>query len=299
MAVENIRHSVAFGNYPGGNYMLIRDDGSVEVKNNKGITHSSSGSFYFDPDDKTLSIVTGLGNTIQVGQEVFGIGVNKTGSQIDDGTAVTMAGAQGNRPKMVPADAAVASGSTMVGVTTTDITNNAEGPVTVFGIVRGYNTTAVGGSGLPLYLLANDGGGLTSAAPTVRGQKHVWVATTLNDTINGSIFVNPIHDVNGEYSKVGATIKSLATGIETITTNTVVSGNQSTVLMNTSAGNVTATLQAASAEQGREFIFKCTEASNTATVSATDNIDGSASFTLALNAYQKVQSDGTTWWKIG
>ena len=226
MASENIKHTLVIGNRYGKT--TLEDDGDITLTGTAKInaTHinldhllfSSSpdgpdtdveGHVYWDGDDNTLKVITGLGNVIQLGHEVYGIGVNKTGAQLDNGTVVTMNGVQGNRPKMIKADASDASKSKMVGVLTADCANNAEGPVTTFGIVRGVNTSGWA-PGTVLYLKDDGTGGFTDTAPT--GNHYVWVATTLNQTNNGSIFVNPIHDLHLEYETDGGNFAALNIG---------------------------------------------------------------------------------------
>jgi hypothetical protein len=148
------------------------------------------GEVVWNTDDHTLDINTGFGNVVQVGQEVFGIGVNKTGSQVDDGKVVYLSGVQGNRPTMDYADARDEEKVQVVGIVTANIQNNEEGPVTTFGIVRGYDTSPYP-VGTKLYIASDATGDLTDTVPTGTSQV-VWMATTLNQTNNGDIFVYPI-----------------------------------------------------------------------------------------------------------
>jgi hypothetical protein len=148
------------------------------------------GEVDWNPDDHTLNINTGFGNVVQVGQEVFGIGVNKTGAQVDDGKVVYLSGVQGNRPTMDYADARDEEKVQIVGVVTANIADNQEGPVTTFGIVRGYDTSGYP-IGTKLYIAGDATGDLTDTVPSGTDQV-VWMASTLNQTVNGAIFVNPV-----------------------------------------------------------------------------------------------------------
>jgi hypothetical protein len=150
----------------------------------------SPGRMHWDEDDHTLSFNTGIGNEIQVGQEVWGIGVNKTGVTALDGSVVYASGVQGNRLAYDYADARVGVKCGFVGVVTASTENNAEGPVTTFGLVRGFDTTAWP-VGTKLYIAADDTGTLTSTPPS-KYDFRVWVATVTNQHITqGSIFVAP------------------------------------------------------------------------------------------------------------
>ena len=78
-----------------------------------------------------------------------------------------------------------------------------------------------------------------------------------------------------------------------------VTNQDHSILIDTSGDNVTVTLPA-SPTTGEIHFFKCTDATNTATVARNGkNIDGAASdFTLVLNECVAVQYDGTGWQKI-
>lgn len=83
--------------------------------------------------------------------------------------------------------------------------------------------------------------------------------------------------------------------------NTLVINSGTFQTINTTSGNVTLTLPAASASRGKVFAFKrITSASNTATVqrAGSDTVGGSTSFTLSLNQTVILQNDGTTDWKV-
>ena len=91
--------------------------------------------------------------------------------------------------------------------------------------------------------------------------------------------------------------------IETITTDTNLDDTHYTVLIDTGLGNVTATLPDATTCLGRIYYIKWITAANTAKYdSAGGNIDGTAAaagITLAAQYdCERVQSDGTQWWRL-
>lgn len=160
------------------------------------------GKFFYDSTDKTPACqLTGGQTTLQIGQEMHVRAVNKTGADIADGKVVYLSGAQGNRPTITLAINSSDAASHTLGVTTELIANNAEGYVTVFGAVRGFNTAGFT-AGDRLYL-SGTAGELTKTKPTGTASV-VEVATALNSTANGSIFVKvdgpshlaDLHDVN-------------------------------------------------------------------------------------------------------
>lgn len=249
MGVHNIRQELNVGNSPGGNYLRIDEDGHLHFVKNGVSNHVQ-----WDSDDKTLSITTGLGNVVQVGQEVFGVGVNKTGAQVDNGKVVYMSGVQGNRPTIDYADASDINKCQMVGVVTADISNNQEGPVTTFGVVRGFDTSGWS-EGTKLYLKTDGSGDLTDTAPDTANNHMIWVGTTLNSTNNGSLFVNPIHEphvripitmsmYDAQPARASETnwnggILSLATGqpLDSVPTNIVVTKGIGKIIVVVNAGS--------------------------------------------------------------
>lgn len=148
----------------------------------------TEGSVFWDPNDHTLAIRPDvLGSTLQVGQEMWVRVVNKTGSLIQDGTAVYVNGAQGNRPTITAAIATSSTADKTIGVVTSDIADNAEGLVTIIGTVHGYNTSSFT-TGDVLYLSGTTAGALTNVRPTAPTHA-VRVGYALNSTNNGSILV--------------------------------------------------------------------------------------------------------------
>lgn len=124
-----------------------------------------------------------------VGAELYVPVVNKTGATLTDGSVVYIGSAQGNRPTAVLARADAYSTSSIVGIVTADITDNAEGFVTTFGNVHGFNTSGFA-EGATLYLSPTNAGQLTSTVPATPNFV-VRVGIALNSTNNGTVYVHP------------------------------------------------------------------------------------------------------------
>lgn len=156
-----------------------------------GAVPTVAGAVYWNDNDKTLSMIVDVANgvTADITQESHIRVVNKTGSQINDGQVVYISGASGNRPEATLAKSDAIATSRIIGVATQNIADDAQGMVTTFGIVRGYNTSALV-AGDKLYLSAATAGLLTKTAPTSPNYL-VCVATALDATANGEIFVFP------------------------------------------------------------------------------------------------------------
>jgi hypothetical protein len=183
--------------------------GALQFKTDADPLLLTEGQVQWDETDHCLSFVTGLGNVIQIGQEDWCVSVNKTGGTAVDGEVVYFSGVQGNRPTYDYADARDGAKVSCVGVVTASTANNAEGPVTKQGMVRGFDTSAWA-AGTKLYIAADATGTLTSTPPT--GPDFViWVATVLNQhATQGIIFVSPRLDYGN-----GITLMDLFIGNET------------------------------------------------------------------------------------
>ncbi len=164
-----------------------------------GTEPTAERTLYWGEDDKTLNIVEDNGVIRQIGQEVGFRGVNKTGSQIDDGTPVYITGATGSRPEITPSDANIDGVS---GVATTDIANNATAQVTKFGIVRGIDTSPWA-EGTTLYL-SETAGQLTSTAPGIDADVVEVGEVLYQHANNGEILVD-IRSFKGVFNSLKLT----------------------------------------------------------------------------------------------
>ena len=173
-------------------------------------THSD-GRIHYDQTDKTLSVDIDSANGVelQVGQEEYIRAVNKTGAPIPNGSVVYISGAQGNRPTIALALGSDALAGKTIGVTTQAISDNAEGMITISGVVGGINTS-VFSAGDRLYLSGSVSGGLTATKPSAPNYA-IPVAWALNSTSSGKILVdirsaNKVQDIND------VTLSSVANG---------------------------------------------------------------------------------------
>lgn len=173
------------------------------------------GTVCWSADDMTLNVVTGLGNVIQVGQEMTGVGLNKEGVIMRNGQVATLSGSVGEQPTVVLADASNNSRILNPAVVTIPNCNiNAACPVTTFGFVRDMDTSAWA-EGAKLYLSADGSGNLTDTPP-VFPNYIIWVATVVRSHAStGKILVLPTLDWGN-----GVTLNSLG-----VRTNLNVTGN--------------------------------------------------------------------------
>lgn len=174
----------------------ISDDGNIENTNavkfdtTPNTITPAVGQLYWDATENTLAVNldTTNGVTLSIGTEQYLRVVNKTGSTILNGKAVYINGAQGNRPTITLAKADSIATSMLIGISTQDIANNAEGFITISGDVHGFDTSGFIAGDI-LYLSAAIAGELTKIAPSSPNNV-VIVATACNATNNGQISVS-------------------------------------------------------------------------------------------------------------
>lgn len=180
-------------NFSGSNFTNIRKI-SFNTSGCDGSEHE--GDICWNSVDKTIDIVTGDTQVIQSGRELGDIGKNLEGSIVYDGQVVYLSGSSGTNAEFKLANADNFSKSAMVGIVTKDCNNNAECPITVFGKVRGVDTSSFS-EGDMLYISTSDGN-LTNIAPPFPNNI-IWVGTVIRShATEGEIFVNPqINPANG------------------------------------------------------------------------------------------------------
>lgn len=129
-------------------------------------TTLTEGQMRWNNTDGTLDLQH-ANATQQIGQELFIKVINKSGASIPNASAVYFNGRQGNRPKIELARADSQATSVVMGITTQDIADDAEGFITSFGYVRQIKTDYVGWTeGATLYVSSTIAGELTITEPS-------------------------------------------------------------------------------------------------------------------------------------
>jgi len=178
-------------------------------------TAVSEGLLRWNSTDRTLDLSMGDSGVVtqQVGQEMFIMGVNKTGSTLTEGSVVKFDGRQGVRPKFALAQGDTEANSHVAGVMTQNTLDNAEGFVTTFGYVRGIKTNYSGSGvwgttwveGDMLWVSKTTAGQLTNIEPSAPHHADVIGDVGVIHGTQGSIFVHvskhktleELSDVNG------------------------------------------------------------------------------------------------------
>ena len=168
------------------------------------------GSTYWDASEDTAVTHRSNGKAYVHGSELWKRCINKTGSDIPNGTPVYVVGAQGDRPKIAPAGATTAAKSRVLGVTTETIENNAEGDVLIEGDLNDVDTTSYT-LGDEVWLGATDGT-IVNAAPG-NGHQRVFlgIVTRIHATA-GRIQISPYrYPMASEL--IGASIRDFSTSL--------------------------------------------------------------------------------------
>lgn len=153
------------------------------------------GRVFYSPDDYALVVYNSISNTsMQLGFEVWVLVRNRTGSTINDGKAVYISGSTGQTPEISLASKSSCTADCVIGLTTSDISNQGFGFVTVIGNVNNINTNHLT-QGAPFYL--DSSGDYVSAKPTDNAIK--LGICIYKHSVNGKVFVQV--DDSNEYQK--------------------------------------------------------------------------------------------------
>ena len=167
------------------------------------------GTMCWDPNDQTLNLTHPGDVTQQIGQELYGYVRNNTGSTIPNGTSVRFAGAEMNGTARLEVAPFLADGTFPslygFGIATQDIDNGEDGRITVWGKVRGIDTTGPGSEtwtvGDILYASTTVAGQLTNVKPTAPNNVVPMAAVLRVDATAGEIFVRPTIEQKKSYGK--------------------------------------------------------------------------------------------------
>lgn len=169
-----------------------------DTTNNVNIT--AEGSLYWNSSDGTLNLTQRNNVVQQVGQEQYAYVKNNSGSTITNGSCVRFNGSSQNGVARLAVAAYRADGTypTLygLGVATHQIDDGQVGYVTVWGTVRGLNTTGTLVSetwqiGDILYAHPTITGAMTRTKPTAPNNVMPVAAVLKVDAVEGEIFVRP------------------------------------------------------------------------------------------------------------
>ena len=197
------------------------------------------GQVAWNQDENTLDV--GLnGATLQMGQEQLIRVRNNTASTITNGTAVMATGTIGASGRITVAPANINSSNVkfILGVVTEDIIAGSDGFCTVFGKVRGINTSGstygeTWADGDTIYVKPSDSGALTNVEPSITQVKLPIAIVIKAHASTGTLFirVTPIDENHAEPAlATKASINQVralgvALGLTTEQVNTILNSN--------------------------------------------------------------------------
>lgn len=205
-----------------------------------------AGELSYNAAEDTIDLLHLNGVVQQIGFETYMRVANDTGSTIPNGTVVGFSGVNGEI-KVAPY---IADGSVpelyFVGVTTFDMADEDVGPITIYGKVRGMNTTGTPVSetwavGDILYASPDTAGAFTKVRPTAPDAVIVVAAVLKVGTTDGEIMVRPTIPIGLDYGSFADTTDQTAAAVNTATPikfNTTEISNGVTVV-NDGSGNPT------------------------------------------------------------
>lgn len=164
--------------------------------------------------EDTLNIAHDGGVVQQVGFETYMRAKNNTGSTIANGTVVGFSGV-GDEIEITPY---IADGTFpalyFIGVTTTDMADGETAPVTIYGKVRGLDTSAWV-AGTILYASPTTAGAFTSTRPTAPNAVIVVAAVLVSDATDGEIMVRSTIPLGLDYGAFSDTTDQTLAAINT------------------------------------------------------------------------------------
>ena len=194
-------------------------------------TNVDRGTIEWNDTENTIDVTMGDGVVQQVGYETYMLVKNDTGSTITNGTVVGFAGVNGEI-KIAPYVAnSSANELFFIGVATHDMPDEDVGPVTIYGKVRGLDTTGPGAEtwsiGDILYASPTTAGLLTNIRPTAPNAVIVVAAVLSVSATEGEIMVRPAIPIGLDYGSFDSTVDQTLGAINTATavtlSNTLVS----------------------------------------------------------------------------
>lgn len=200
--------------------------GLNNLSNFTSLTFNGNEKITWNEEDHTMNVPTGLGNTIQVGQELTFIAKNMAGKTIYNGQAVYIGGVSGERPEIFLADASNSSKIHHMGVVTIESCNdNAACPITIFGFLRELNTSqwSVGDK---LYVSSDGSGNLTNTLPSFPNYPY-HIATVIKSHSSTGIL-----NIKGEFDFM---LQSTMYGVDIVNNLSV---NTSNLFVNANLGRV-------------------------------------------------------------
>lgn len=242
----------------------------TEITLTESGTNVDRGQLSWNAAEDTLDLTMGGGVIQQVGYETYMYVKNDTGSTITNGTVVGFSGV--NSEILISPYTANSSANELyfVGVTTRDMADQDTGPVTIYGKVRGLDTTGPGAetwvAGDILYASPTTAGGFTKVRPTAPNVVIPVAAVLSVDATDGEIMVRPTIPMSLDYGTFDSTSSQTLAAVNTATaitlgntlsSNGVTLGSPASRMVVAQSGyyNVGVTLQLSSGSSSAKTVY--------------------------------------------
>lgn len=179
-----------------------------------------AGELSWNTAEDTIDITMGDGVVQQVGFETYMRVKNSTGATLLNGTVVGFAGVSGEILISKFLASSSANELYFVGVTTHDMPDGDIGPITLYGKVRGLDTSAYS-VGTILYASPSTAGAFTATRPTAPNVVIPIAAVIVSDATNGEILVRPTIPIGLDYGTFSSTATQTLGAINTATAITL------------------------------------------------------------------------------
>lgn len=211
--------------------VTISDTGSISGVINENFTPGAAptyleGRVFYDSTANTLCYYNDNSQmTLNIGQENVVRVRNQTGATLNNGTVVYINGATGNTPTVNKAIATSFATSDIIGVLTTDISNNGFGYATTTGLVNGLNLSAFA-EGDSVFLSDTVAGTFTTTEP-VRPNYSIQVGVVLraNPSVGTLLVSIQIVSVEAQHIINTLSVSQGGTGQTTYTNGQLLIGN--------------------------------------------------------------------------
>jgi hypothetical protein len=194
--VNAVPYTGATGNVDLGEYGLTA--GYLGLDLTPTSTPTTQGTMFWSADDETIDVVLDAAVTMKVGQDVFYYVKNQSGVTIPKGSVVRAAGTLGSSGRIL-IEPFIADGTYpskyMIGVTSEQIIDGADGFVTAFGKIRMIDTSAFADGDI-LYASPTTAGGFTTTLPSAPNNIVTVAIVIKGGAANGTIFVRPTFGSN-------------------------------------------------------------------------------------------------------
>lgn len=260
-----VRYSGTGGKTALDSLVVAADDGAL-ILTPLASSAFAAGKLFYDSTNQCLTFLNNDSQvSMQVGQELWLMVRNVTGSTIANGAAVYIAGADSGLPSIALANGNALATAGVVGMATEAIATASTGYVTLAGVVNGLDTSALT-LGSAVFVSATTAGALTStspAAPNFRARVGTVVAVSSTAGKIAVAVTTPVVGFGTANQVIGMNAAGTAQEYKTL------NGTASQITVSQAANAVTLSIPSAAALPGAPTTTTPTAGDNTTKIATT------------------------------